>query len=379
MKGCLEIHGIAALPSVARDDVYMAYDIITIGSATRDVFMTSTALHPHRAPDVATHIEACFPFGAKIGVDEIYFSTGGGATNSAITFSRLGKMHAAAVCRIAEDSAGKEVLDALHKDHVGTELVQVVEGHTHKEHTGYSTILSPGGDIGERSILVYRGASEKIEHEKILWRKLHAKWFYVTSLGGDFALLKKILVHAKSIGARVAFNPGRQELDAKKLRNVIASGAKQSREEKNALKPLDILILNREEAAKLTGEKLENTKGLLRALASFAPLVLMTDGSKGAYAIVKSQITNHKSQKTEAYYIPSVGHKPKNLTGAGDAFGSGFLVGWMKSGGDIIEALRVGSFNADSVVQNVGAKRGILDAYPSQKQIVSLSVKKIKV
>lgn len=329
------------------------YDVITIGSATRDVFMTSKALHPHRAKDVLTHIEACFPFGAKINVDEIFFTTGGGATNNAATFARLGKFRTAALCRIGDDSAGKDVLGGLRRDRIDTRFVQISSGHKHEEHTAFSTILSPGGVVGERTILVYRGASARFDHTKIPWGKFHARWFYLSSLGGDLALLKKILNHAKRIDAKIAMNPGGQEL--KKGNRAI-------------FQRLDFLILNREEAAELTGKPFKNTKALLDALRNYAPFVVMTDGPKGAYAV---------TGKT-AYSIPSVGHKPKNITGAGDAFGSGFITGWIKSNSDMIEALRVGSLNADSVVQHVGAKVGILHQYPSAHTLASLPVKKLK-
>lgn len=329
------------------------YDIITIGSATRDVFMTSKALHPHRAKDVLTHIEACFPFGAKINVDEIFFTTGGGATNNAATFARLGKFRTAALCRIGDDSAGKDVLDGLRRDRIDTRFVQITNGHAHKEHTAFSTVLSPGGEVGERTILVYRGASARFDHTKILWGKLRAHWFHLSSLGGDLTLLKKILDHAKQIGAHVSMNPGGQEL--KKGNRAI-------------FQRLDFLILNREEASQLTAQSFKNTKALLTALRTYAPAVVMTDGSKGAYAV---------TGKT-AYAVPSAGHKPKNITGAGDAFGSGFITGWIKSRGDMVEALRVGSLNADSVVQQTGAKVGILHEYPSARTLALLHVKKIK-
>lgn len=346
------------------------YDTITIGSATRDVFMTSKALHPHRAKDVLTHIEACFPFGAKINVDEIFFTTGGGATNNAATFARLGKFRTAALCRIGDDSAGRDVLDALRKDRVDISFVQKTTDHAHEEHTAFSVILSPGEGVGERTILVYRGASARFDHAAISWNQLRARWFHVSSLGGDLALLQKILRHAKRIGAHVVCNPGGQELAQVKLVKPL-------------FQKLDFLILNREETARLTKVPAKNTSGLLRALRTFAPAAIMTDGAHGAYAVMHEQLRQKNLiapalNRSSAYYVPSVGHKPKNITGAGDAFGSGFITGWIKSNGDIVEALRVGSFNADSVVQKIGAKVGILHQYPSTHTLASLPVKKLK-
>lgn len=347
----------------------MLHDIITIGSATRDVFLLSRAMHPHRAPDALTHIEACFPFGAKINIEQIHFDTGGGATNNAVTFARLGKFRTAALCRVGADSAGQDIMRALAHDRVDTSLIQTARN----EQTAYSTIISPGGEVGERTILVYRGASHRFNHSHIPWQKMKARWFYISSLDGDLALLKKILAHAKKINAQVAWNPGGQEIERMKnyelrMKNLI-----------------DFLIVNREEASRLTGVKFANTQGLLRALINFAPSTIMTDGPKGAYAVIGKQPTAHRQQlkpyvvsrMLSAYYVPSAGHRPKNLTGAGDAFGSGLLTGWIKSGGDIKYALRLASFNADSVVQHVGAKVGILRRPPAASALHRLPIKTI--
>lgn len=328
------------------------YDVITIGSATRDVFMMSKALHPHRAPDALSHIEACFPFGAKINVDEIFFSTGGGATNNAVTFSRLGKLRTAAICRIGADSAGREVREGLTKDRVRTDFIQTARDL--HEHTAYSTILSPGGEVGERTILVYRGASRKIEHARIPWTRLNTRWFHLSSLGGDLLLLKKILGRAKKIGARVAMNPGGQEINRFKKSKTITN-------------QLAVLIVNREEAAALTGAPFKKEKDLLRSLAGYAPAAIMTDGPKGAYAVVR--------ETGLAYYVPSVGHAPRNLTGAGDAFGSGFVTGLIRSHNDWPTALQLAAFNADSVVQYLGAKTGILKRAPSATQLHTLHLR----
>ncbi len=336
------------------------YDVITIGSATRDVFLTSHALHTEAAPEAMGTLEACVPFGAKITVDDIHFDTGGGATNNAVTFARLGRLKTAALTRIGRDQNGRDIVMVLKRERVDVRFVQ----ETDRAATAYATILSPGHGIGERTILVYRGASTSIERTRIPWRKLRARWFYLSSLSGDLTLLRAILAQAEKIGARVVMNPGSAELQLPAFKSLI--------------KKLSFLIVNRDEAAALTGGALADTKQLLRELGSLASTAIMTDGAGGAYAVMRKEKSAIRNQKSVGYFVPSVGHAPKNITGAGDAFGSGFLTGFVRSEENFEHALRVGAINADSVVQHVGAKVGILKEYPNSRELAKLKIKRIQ-
>ena len=65
-------------------------------------------------------------------------------------------------------------------------------------------------------------------------------------------------------------------------------------------------------------------------------------------------------------------------TGAGDAFGSGFVSALAKGAG-VEQAIRAGSANATSVVEYVGAKKGILRLKDlGSKRWQGLEVKKLK-
>ena len=57
------------------------FDIITFGSASEDIFITSKGFFKKRL---------CFPVGEKIEIDQILIRTGGGGTNTAATFSLQG-------------------------------------------------------------------------------------------------------------------------------------------------------------------------------------------------------------------------------------------------------------------------------------------------
>ena len=66
------------------------FDIITFGSATKDIAVKpkNTTVLPNDKKSL--NQEMCFPLGSKIDIEEIQFNTGGGGTNSAATFANQG-------------------------------------------------------------------------------------------------------------------------------------------------------------------------------------------------------------------------------------------------------------------------------------------------
>lgn len=349
------------------------YDVITIGSATSDVFLRSRAWEPQVSDRSPSGFDTCLPLGAKVPVDDVHFTTGGGATNAAVTFARLGKLRTAAVCEIGRDDPGAvAVLADLRRDRVDTTLIH----RDPKLPTAYSVILVMGA--GERTVLVYRGASQRLDTRRIAWPRLRAKRFYLTSLGGDLALARRILDHAARIGARVAWNPGGAEIAQgwARMAPLIAK--------------CDVLNLNREEAAALTGIDPKNLKGILAKLWSVRSpacsdcgpncdvcevlsgiYTLITDGSGGAYA--------HDGHTT--WHIASRNLKAVNTTGAGDAFGSAFFLGLdlgvrkNEFGYALDYALRLAMANAEGVITHMGAKAGILSKVPSRAALAKYTIR----
>lgn len=321
------------------------FDVITIGSATRDVFVKSSAFEVHESIHSPSGLEGCFPLGAKIEIDDIIFETGGGATNSAVTFGRIG-FDVAIVTRIGDDGNGREIMRVMDAENVNTKFVQISK----KEQTAYSMIAVAGS--GERTVLVHRGASKSINHREIPWKKMMAKWFYVSSLAGDLALMRRVIAHAESIGAKIAWNPGAAEID-KGLDGLKALIAK-----------VDVFNLNREEAAKLVGVESDQLDYVMRKLCALPRrAAIVTDGPNGAFACGKKE-----SLFANVVDVPRV-----NVTGAGDAFGSGLIAGLLKK--DSLDfALRVATWNATGVVQQMGAKRGIMRRYPSPAQLRKVRV-----
>ena len=326
----------------------MKLDVLTIGSSVRDMYIRSS--HFERVKDVHAPDgwDTCFPMGAKIDVDQFSTETGGGATNAATTFAQWG-YETACITRVGKDVAGGDILRDLHYRKIHTEYIQ----QDAKELTAHSMILVAG--TGSRSILVYRGASEHLSMTVVPWKKIQTKWIYLSSLGGDLSALKIIFREAHRMHARIAWNPGSHELrfGIKKLAPFLAQ--------------TDVLILNREEGAMLSACSPNHLDRILDAIGDFPRSALvLTDGAFGAYVYSRGGL----------WHTPAEKGKIINTTGAGDAFGSGF-VGSLLSSDDLSQALKYGTANAHGVVTHMGAKAGILSKPPSKLTCAGIKIRTI--
>jgi ribokinase len=301
------------------------YDVISIGSATLDVFLKSPGI-------LVESGKICVPYGGKVEVEEIHFDSGGGGTNSAVTFARQG-LKAASVVKIGDDFAGEKVKKDLEGEEVDTSLVVREKGG----YTDYSTILwAPDGG---RTVLVYRGKT-RLEVEDVDWEKLATKWFYVSSVEGNLEIIEKLQsCRVAKLQIKIAWNPGKKELE--------------QREKVLALLPkIEVLNLNKEEMEELlrvTGYGLRVKELLKKAQGLPCRYIVITDERNGSY------LWDGKD-----WFWSGIYSTPKvEATGAGDAYGSGFVTGLVK-GWEIKDCLRLAAANASSVVLYPGAKRGIL-------------------
>ncbi|MFH1253588.1 MAG: carbohydrate kinase family protein [Candidatus Uhrbacteria bacterium] len=322
------------------------YDIITIGAATRDVFLLSDKFTFIHSREFETGIGECVSFGTKLEVDKVVFTTGGGATNAAATFANLG-YDTAVWCRVGNDAAGHEIHNDLRVYKIKTALVQKVKNGA----SAYSTLLTAAN--GERTALVLRGVSSAFSEKEISWGKLKTHVIYLTSLGGNLVLSKKIIEKQKTAGNFVAWNPGKSEL-LKGLKNF-----------RSILPKVDVLIINHEEAELLTSKK--DLKEMFKLLARSNGVTIITDGAKGAYAEKENKI----------FVATTTGVRSVSRTGAGDSFGSGVVAGLLKYD-DLKKALAVGMINAEAVIQKIGAKAGLLKTWPSEKQMSKIKISLLK-
>ncbi len=302
--------------------------ILSVGAAVQDVFLShSDEFKPVTDKSLREQVMQ-LEMGAKADVNNIDFSTGGGATNAAVTFTRQG-LHAIFMGTIGHDPAGQAVLDDLDKEGVDTRLVS----YSKSLNTGYSVLLlAPNG---ERTILTYRGASTHYDKNDFELTDVDAQWLYVSSMAGSMDVLATVFDQARAKGIKIFFNPGKGEL-------------KQTAKLKGLLDDVDVLSVNRDEAAQIVEGS--DSEELARHLLNYVSVAIVSDGPNGVVA------TDGKTVIRAGMYEDV---KVIDRTGAGDAFGSGFLSQWVL-GKSLKEAIIFASANSTSVVTKIGAKTGIL-------------------
>ena len=188
--------------------------ILSIGAAVQDVFLS----HSEEFKAVCLNPEECFmqlTLGSKADVNKIDFTTGGGATNAAVTFARQG-LEAEFMGSVGDDPAAAAVLADLDKEGVDTSRV-----HTSKRYnTGYSVLLlAPNG---ERTVLTYRGASTHYALNDFDFSDTDADWLYISTMSGKMDVVDQVFAEAKQQGMKIMFNPGKGELKhADKLKGLL--------------------------------------------------------------------------------------------------------------------------------------------------------------
>jgi sugar/nucleoside kinase (ribokinase family) len=300
----------------------MNYDIVSIGAATVDIFISSPSVK-------LTDGIISFKSSSKNEINSDLICSGGGATNSVTTFSRL-KLTTNCISLLGSDPLSEYVLSDLNQEKIDTSFLR----YSKKDNSDFSVIIV--GPDGSRTVFTNRGSS-CLENKHIPWSRLKKiKWFYITSLEGNLDLLETFIGFAKENKISLALNPGSREIASpQRLLSLISH--------------IDFLLLNQTESEALSG--------LSSASSSFwdfflrlSPTVAITNGRLGAHLLTD----------TDHLYSPIINVRPVDETGAGDAFGSA-AVAALIYGHSPQTVLEWGIKNSASVVSCLGAKKGILN------------------
>ena len=308
-------------------------DVICIGSSTVDSFWNVS--FPYIDWKNPTGKALAIPFGEKHASWGVYTTTGGNAVNASITFSRQGFV-VGLMSVVGDDVFADVLFKRLAQENVSVDLVKRVD-----RATGQAIVLLQDG---ERSIITHHGALDTFSLNECVCEDLAARWWYVSLPGYSYKAFDRLLSYAKKEGIRVALNPSSVH---------IKEGAKELWEH---LPFIDVLFVNEQEAADIAGISFDKPEEVFAVLdKQVAGIVVVTRGKRGVIV----------SDGSYRYEAGSFSEKELvDRTGAGDGFASGFISTLLtKNSFDpdtIKEALRIGSANATSIVEHLGASEGSL-------------------
>jgi sugar/nucleoside kinase (ribokinase family) len=309
----------------------MKYDILALGDTVVDAFI--------RLKDARVTCDInnencmiCMRFGDKIPFEfaEVIYGVGNSA-NAAVACARLG-VNSGLRTYVGNDEDGERCIKALEKNGVHTELIVKQDGKI----TNYHYVL---WFESERTILikheVFDYAMPQLDEEPA--------WIYLSSMADGTLpyhqeLGKYLAAHPN---VKVAFQPGtfQMKMGTEALAEIYGH--------------TEIFFCNKEESQRILKTETHDIKELLNGLAALGPkLVVITDGREGSYARERDGAMWHAPM----YPDPK---PPLERTGAGDASAS-TCVAYLNKGMNLEESLLRGQINSASVVQEIGAQKGLL-------------------
>lgn len=312
---------------------------MTVGSATLDVFVDTASELVKFVTEDGEKDFISYPSGSKILVSQLDFYTGGGGTNTAISFARTG-LRTGFIGKLGDDENARKILGELQSERV--DFLGVRGGQT-----GYSIVLDSMEH--DRTILAFKGANNSLSQEDLGEGWLpDTRWLYCSSMVGEsYQTLTNLITRASEKGISIAFNPSNYQ-------------AKQGMEKLSpVLDACKVIVLNHGEAQLLLGMK--GRPGMLaeKLHGHEEQYIVITQGSKGATCYHEGRVMH-------------IGCTPNlnivETTGAGDAFGSGFVTGILK-GLSVENALKTGMVQAESVIRARGAKRKLLTWHEMRRRL----------
>jgi ribokinase len=314
-------------------------DFLAIGDIVTEPFIRLKEAEIVTKPD--GEVDLSMRWGDKIPYDYVVqMPAVGNAANAAVSAARL-QAKSGLNAYVGKDALGDECLAVLKTQGVSTDYMVQEDG----KETNHHFVLWFETD---RTILV--------KHTEFDYQppalKASPKWIYLSSLSEHSLPFHEALVGflAHHPDSKLTFQPGTFQMNM----GVPAL--------KGIYDRTELFVVNKEEAErilKLTPH--EEIPTLLKGLRELGPkIVVVTDGTKGAYAYDGNEmlvVPMYPDQKA-----------PFERTGAGDAFASSVSVA-LALGKPLREALLWGPINSMSVVQDVGAQRGLLTREQLEKYI----------
>ncbi len=308
----------------------MKCDFFAIGDTTVDAFISLCDVKI-QCDGEGERCVMCMRWGDKIVFNDVtVIPAVGNSANASVCAARLGLTSGIATF-VGNDQSGGECIAQFKKEGVITKYITQEEGKA----TNYHFVLSYEA---ERTIL--------IKHENYSYDTVRkpdqVSWVYLSSFGEHAHTYQEKIATwlQQSPETQMAFQPGTHQIQLgyERLQNIYRA--------------TDLFFCNKQEAQSILQTTEKDSKVLLQEIRNRGPKIpVITDGPKGAYAL----------HDNNYYFVPAYPDKvpPRERTGAGDAFSS-TLTAYIAKGLPFADALLRAPINSMSVVQHIGAQKGLL-------------------
>ncbi|MFW9987805.1 MAG: sugar kinase [Candidatus Odinarchaeota archaeon] len=298
-------------------------DIISLGELLVDIIRKKKNI-PHRK--IGAIYRGPFPSGAPANY-----------VNSAARMGSTFSLKAGFIGVIGDDEFGKCIIEKLQKDNVDISQIRVIKGLT----TGIA--FNQYNSDGSRKFIFAKGAAGKISPKDINADFIkNAKNLHIT---GSALYISKTSCEAcyKAVNLAKSINPDIIISFDPNLRLEMLSLEEILKISKPILETTTILLPSGKEAELLAG--INDSKVACRKLLTMGPkIIILKQGKAGCIIFTKD---NQEGLKVESFKVIE-----KDPTGAGDAFGGAFIVGFL-AGWDLEKAAlfanAVGALKVESI------------------------------
>lgn len=271
-------------------------------------------------------------------ISNLHESCGGSAANTIIGLTRLG-LKTGFIGKIAGDPEGEKLNNNLLKEAVNTDgIIQSQTGRS-------GTVQGFVDTEGQRALYVDPGVNDAISLNEIKTEYVQeTKLIHLSSFVGNSIKAQEELMDILPDAITVSLDPGM----------IYASKGLQFLEK--ILKRTDILLINQAELELLL-PSINQEEKIATILKFGIKILVIKQGEKGCLVTDGSQ-----THSIAAFTVDC-----KDTTGAGDAFNSGFLYGFL-NGKPLKESAKIGNFVASCSIQELGAINGL----PSKSKLENI-------
>jgi len=262
------------------------FDVIVVGSYSVDLIFTGLSEFPQLGKDVA-------------GTD--FKMTPGEAFISAISMHRLG-IKVGWAADFGNDDFSRFALKCAQDEGLDESLFVIHD-------RPYRRVSVSASFPKDNAFITYYDPDPQVPAAIPALIKSQAKVLFIPGLYyGNLLGSGNKLIRAKNM---------KLVMDGNSSTGDILGNTWECKAIRKAIKSTHIFLPNAKEARRITGE--QNLSVAIQQLGELCPIVVIKDGSNGAYAYINNEL----------FRVPAISVDVLDTTGAGDNFNAGFLCAWL--------------------------------------------------